>query len=235
MPHLPFPLFLLILFGLAACSPAPPPEPGTTVGDAANETVPFRARVTLETPDALPEDALLAAYVVEGNFEDGSRRLVAETQLPVSGDSPVLVEIQVPRAELSPELGYDMYAAVVDPAGRLLMSAAANRAPVPATGLHFENVFNVRLLPVATPAPPEQTFRLPGELEFDCGDLSIAVRQEDDGSVTVDAGEVEWSLRPAVATAGGRFSDGHSELWITAELQAFLMLPGEPPRNCAPR
>ena len=235
MSRLSATLFLLILLAVAGCSPAPPPESGPTAKDAADETVPFRARVSLETSDALPADALLATYVVEGNFEDGSRRLVAETQRPVAGESTVLVEMQVPRAELSPELGYEMYAAVVDPSGRLLMSAAANRAPVPATGLHFENVFNIRLLPVATPAPAEQAFRLPAALELDCGDLSIAVRQEDDGSVTVDAAEAEWSLLPAVATAGGRFSDGRNELWITEALQAFLILPGEPPRSCEAR
>ena len=226
---------LLGALAVAACKPAPAPS-ATDVADgpsAAVDTVPFRARIVFEPQPDLVAGARLAAYVVEANFEDGERRLVAEKIVPVTGESsPVLIEIDVPRTELNPDYGYIMHAAIVDDAGQSLLTTATNRAPVPATGLYFESIFNIRLLPVATAAAPDEVFRLSGELALDCGGLEIVVRQHADGRVDLSLPDTELQLAPAVATAGGRFSDGARELWLTDDEQAFLLLPGEPPRNC---
>ena len=225
---------LLCALAVAGCEPAPAPS-ATDVSDGApvaTDTVPFRARIVFEDQD-LVAGARLATYVVEAKFEDGERRLVAEKIVPVAGESsPMMIEIDVPRTELNADYGYIMHAAIVDDAGQTLLTAAANRAPVPATGLYFESVFNIRLLPVATAAPPEQVFRLPGELALDCGDLEIEVRQRADGRVDLSLPDAEVQLAPAVASAGGRFSDGARELWLTEDEQFFLLLPGEPPRTC---
>jgi len=229
-------IIVLAFCTFSGCQPAPPPA-ADNPGDAAatGESVPFRARVDFAAGIPLPEGARLAVYVIEADFEDGERRLVAEQVLPAPGDSPALVQLDVPRAELSPALGYEMHAAMVDGEGRLLMSATMNRAPVPATGLHFENTFSIRLLPVATPVDPEQIYRLAGALEFECAELEISARQQADGSLIMNLGDDEVTLFPAVATAGGRFADGVRELWITEPGRGFLMLPGDAPRSCSPR
>ena len=224
---------LLGALALAACKPAPSAADGANSPPAAVDTVPFRARIVFEPQPDLVAGARLAAYVVEANFEDGERRLVAEKIVPVTGESsPVLIEIDVPRTELNPDYGYIMHAAIVDDAGQSLLTTATNRAPVPATGLYFESIFNIRLLPVATAAAPDEVFRLSGELALDCGDLEIVVRQRADGRIDLSLPDAEMVLAPAVATAGGRFSDGARELWLTDDERAFLMLPGETPRNC---
>ena len=226
---------LLGALAMTGCKPAPTPS-AADVADgpsAAVDTVPFRARIVFELQPDLVAGARLAAYVVEANFEDGERRLVAEKLVPVTGDSsPVLIEIDVPRTELNIDYGYIMHAAIVDEAGQSLLTAATNRAPVPATGLYHESAFNIRLLPVATAAAPDEVYRLSGELALDCGDLDIVVRQRADGRVGVSLPDAELQLAPAVATAGGRFSNGARELWLTDDGQAFLFLPGEAPRNC---
>jgi uncharacterized lipoprotein YbaY len=229
-------IIVLSLCTFGGCQPAPPPAADKQSDAAATgENVPFRARVEFASGTTLPEDTRLAVYVVEANFEDGERRLVAERVLPAPEDSPVLVQLDVPRAELSPALGYEMHAAMVDGEGRLLMSATMNRAPVPATGLHFENTFRIRLLPVATPVEPEQIYRLAGALDFECAELAISVRQQADGSLIMNLRDDKVTLFPAVATAGGRFADGARELWITDDDRGFLMLPGEAPRSCTQR
>lgn len=197
--------------------------------------MPFRARLEVEQGAGLPADTRLTAYVVEGRFDDGERRLVARKSVSATEGVPAVIQIDVPRAELNPELGYEMYAALVDSQGGMLMSTAPNRAPVPATGLHFESTFRLRLLPVATLAQREEMFWLPGEIDFDCGGLPVKVRQHDSGRLTVLLPDAELSLAPAVASAGGRFSDGAHEFWITEELQGFLMMPGVPPRSCTRR
>lgn len=229
-------IIVLVFCTFGGCKPAPPPA-ADNLADAApaGDSLPFRARVEFATGTPLPEDARLAVYVVEADFEDGERRLVAEQVLPAPGGSPALVQLDVPRAEISPALGYDMHAAMVDGEGRLVMSANMNRAPVPATGLHFENTFRIRLLPVATPVDPEQIHRLAGALDFECAELEISVRQQADGSLVIDLRDDEVMLFPAVATAGGRFADGARELWITDDDRGFLMLPGEAPRSCTQR
>lgn len=237
MPAIKIGLLLLALLAVAACQPAPEQQ-SSLAADAASgagETVPFRARLVFDVEEDLPADARVFVYVLEANFEDGERRLVAQQAQAVPDASTTVIQIDVSRAELRPELGYEMYAAITDGQGRMLMSAAPNRAPVPATGLHFENTFNLRMMTVATTAQPEEVFRLPGELALACGDLEIVVRQQEGGALLVTLPDAELSLAPAVATAGGRFSDGRHEFWSTGEPGGFLIMPGEPPRSCSPR
>ncbi len=154
MPPFRILFFPLLAFALIGCKPAPDASPGRheATDAAADITLPFRARIALDLSDGLPSDARLITYVVESNFEAGERRLVAERALPAAGVSGTVVQIDVPKTELSPNHGYEMYATVVDGQGRALMATATNRAPVPGAGLHHEDTFNVRLLPVATPA-----------------------------------------------------------------------------------
>jgi membrane-bound inhibitor of C-type lysozyme len=239
MPAIKIALFFMTILAVVACEPPPEQKPSfaadVTGGAGAGETVPFRARVLLDVEEGLPADARLIVYVLEGNFLDGERRLVAQEVQPVGEASSTVIQIDVPRTELDPDLGYEMYAAMMDGQGRVLMSTAPNRAPVPATGLYFENTFNLRLLPVTTAAQPDGVFRLPGELALSCGDLDIFVRQQESGGLLVTLPDGELSLAPAVATAGGRFSDGRHEFWSTGEPEGFLIMPGEPPRGCSPR
>ena len=228
---------LLALVAVAACRPAPEHKPPLAADQpaGAGETVPFRARLVFDVREDLPADARVFVYVLEANFEDGERRLVAQHAQPAPEASATVIQIDVPRAELSPELGYEMYASMIDGQGRVLMSTAPNRAPVPATGLHFENTFNLRMMTVSTTAQPEEVFRLPGELALACGELEIVVRQQDSGDLLVTLPDAELSLTPAVATAGGRFSDGRHEFWSTGGPGGFLIMPGEAPRSCSPR
>jgi len=239
MPAIRIACLLLTLLAVGACSPAPEqgasPTADETGGARGGETVPFRARVAFDVGEGLPADARVIVYVLEANFEDGERRLVAQHAQPAAEASATVIQIDVPRAELSPELGYEMYASMMDGQGRVLMSTAPNRAPVPAIGLHYESLFNLRLLPVSTAAPPEEVFRLPGELALACGELEIIVRQQDSGDLLVTLPDAELSLAPAVATAGGRFSDGRHEFWSTGGPGGFLIMPGEAPRSCSPR
>lgn len=228
---------LLALLAVAACRPAPEQESPLAADQTAGagETVPFRARLVFDVEEALPADARVFVYVLEANFEDGERRLIAQEARPAVEASTTVIQIDVSRAELRPELGYEMYAAITDGHGRVLMSAAPNRAPVPATGLHFENTFNLRMMTVSTTAQPEEVFQLPGELALACGDLEIIVRQQEGGALLVTLPDAELSLAPAVATAGGRFSDGRHEFWSTGEPGGFLIMPAEAPRSCSPR
>ena len=219
---------------LVACRPAPD---ASSAGAAAEDdgpaaTLPFRAQISFEPQSELPQGARLAIYVLEADFDHGSRRVVAEMLGPVPAASPAAIQIDVARGLIKAEMGYEVHAAMVDADGRLLMSAAANKAPTPATGLYHETIHKVTLLPVATPAPPEQVFGLPGTLAFRCAEIEIEVRQVERKDVLLALADTQLRLSPAVATAGGRFSDGMNEFWITDDLQAFLMLRGQSPRTC---
>ena len=236
MPRSQFVLVLLSAAGLVGCAPSP--EPATSAGarpsadSAEPENMPFRAHVTYAEGAGVPVDARLVAYVVEGDFEEGERRIVAQLVVPAPQESPVEILLEVPRTELRADLGYLLYVAMTDSEGRLLMSTPMNRPPVPATALYLESTFGISLQPVFTPVAPEQALRLPDRLSFRCADLEIAVRQLENNDVILTTPEGDAVLRPAVATSGGRFSDGATELWLTDEQQAFLIMPGVPPRPC---
>jgi membrane-bound inhibitor of C-type lysozyme len=237
MPAIKIGFLVLALLTVAGCKPAPEQKSSLAADETAGtgETVPFRARLVFDVEEDLPAAARVFVYVLEADFENGERRLIAQEAQQATEVFTKVVQIDVPRAELRPGLGYEMYAAIVDGEGRILMSTAPNRAPVPATGLHFENTFNLRLLRVSTTAQPDEVFRVPGEHALACGDLEIVVRQQESGALLVTLPDAEVSLAPAVATAGGRFSDGRHEFWSTRVPGGFLIMPGEPPRSCSPR
>lgn len=238
MPTIQAMLILLLALGVAACDRSPSGQPAdagaTSAGSPEETTFPFVASIDFEPVAELPEDASLKVYLLETDLETGDRRLVAETSLPASAAPPVTARIDLPWEDLNVAMAYEMFAAMLDGSGRVLMTTVSNRMPMPAMGLSRESVHRLRLLPVASPAPPEEVFRLPGELQLDCAGIGATVRQQDDGSVQVDLAERSLELSPAVASAGGRFSDGRNEFWITDELQAFLLLAGEPSRGCVP-
>lgn len=222
---------LLVLGVLAACRPADPPATADE-GAAAGGSIRFGARISIESEAALPPDARLVLYVVEADLEQGTRRVVAESKRPAPTDYPAEVHVDVDRDAINIERGYEILAAIVDANDRPLLAMPGNRPPLPALGLYEESIFPIVLRPIVTPAPPEAIFRLTEALDLNCGELQVRVQQREDGQVHTNVAGKEMLLLPAVATSGGRFSDGSTELWVAPGGEWLLILRGEPPQAC---
>jgi hypothetical protein len=223
---------------VVACKPAPGLDADSgkpAAGADAEEMVTFRAKVHFPEDFPRPQGASLVVYLVAADIESGKTEVIEQSSVDMPDESPANVELRVPLAALDLDTAYEMSAALVDTEGQALMNAIKNRPPAPAMALQWESVFNIRLMPRATPLEGALVFRLPGPLSFDCGDLAIDVRQEDDGGVVVTMPDRELRLPPAAATAGGRFSGATHELWITDSMKAFLLSLTEPQRECALR
>lgn len=227
----------LAIIAISGCKPSPPASPAgdATADTPAREEVTFRARVEFPDDYPLPEGAELVVYLVAGNIDTGEMEVIAQVSVPVPAESPAMVELNVPLDTIRLDTAYEISAAMADAGGQVFMNTLRNRPPAPAMALQWESVFNIRLMPRATPVDKALIFRLPGPLSFDCGDMLIDVEQEDDGLVVVSMPGEELRLPPAAATAGGRFSGATHELWITESGQAFLLSLTGVDRECSPR
>jgi hypothetical protein len=222
---------------VVACKPAPGPGASSEQAAAADaeEMVTFRAKVHFPEDFPRPEGASLVVYLVAAGIGSGDAEVLEQVSADMPAQSPADVQVRVPLSALDLETAYEMSAAMVDADGHALMNAVRNRPPAPAMALQWESVFSIRLMPRATPLEDALVFRLPGPLSFDCGDVMIDVRQEEDGLVVVSMPDRELRLPPAAATRGGRFTGTTHEFWITDSMQAFLLSLTEPQRECALR
>jgi membrane-bound inhibitor of C-type lysozyme/uncharacterized lipoprotein YbaY len=215
-----------------------PPEASTKSADPAStaaraEPVPFRVEVALVAPQSLPDGARLNVYVVESDLEAGSRRAIAEHTATGPLQFPLVAQVNVPKAALNPDRGYEVIAVVVDAAGKVILDATGYRPPMPGAGLAREDTYLVTLGPVVTPAAPAAAFRLPNTLSLVCDGVAMQVRQVDGNDVVLTSPAGEVRLPPAVTAAGGRFSDGSTEFWITQRQEAIVILPGAQPVICS--
>ena len=222
---------LLALGVLLACRPAEPPA-AVDEAEADGGSIRFGARISIESEAALPPDARLVLYVVEADLEQGTRRVVAESTRPAPTEYPAEVYVDIERDSIAVERGYEVLAAIVDAKDRPLLAMPGNRPPLPALGLYEETTFPIVLHPIVTPAPAGETYWLTEALELTCGEHRVRVQQFEDGQLRMNVAGKEMLLLPAVATSGGRFSDGANELWVATAGEWLLILRGETPQAC---